>query len=707
MKVVYIGSKDKLAEAFIEKMNKEGNDTYFLSKEDIKGKLPVVLRHKFYKISEKKDMLAKIISSISPDNIVFAGNSYMDSRAYSEKEDNLFLLSQVLECTAGSLQGKFVYLSSCEVYGNSEGKISEKSEKRPFTKKGMFYDRGEYLVNLYRQRYGMNTIIVRTTQIYSSQCTNSEQDFLSCCFEEVIRREEKLVQNEIFQPIHVQDFAEAIRAIIESGKQQIYNVAGSFEVTKRELYEEIGRMQNIPLAFTWDMSFPVVQIDNSCIKKELEWTDFRQLLRLLENGEIQYKEDRHKLQKKEKKNVSSRVRRVFENIVIFIIFFLIYNLSGSHSLLSKIDWLLIYVMLISLMFGIRQSALAVLLASAGFLYCKDLSIFEMTNFYSYAESVLMIVEFVFFGICISYIIDMLKEDLRDTKRSLQMLQEEYKELQEINKENIMIKREYEKRILDSKSSIPKLYDLMKRLMVLQPDRIFMEILQVVAELIQTDTVAVYMANDESTYLRLINAMNEESVMGGKSWNIASYSELQEALGKGEMYRGNVWKGEPAITIPIMVKSQCRIVIAIKNLSYDNQTLYQMNLLRTLLHLLTESVERAFEYEVITKEERYVEGTEVLKPEYFNKVVILAQEKSLKNVADYCVLEITYTRNIQQTYDVVASKIRLTDYLGIDEQGGLFLLLGNTAVEEIENVKKRLAQSEIVAEVSHKFDDIGA
>ena len=381
MKIVYIGNRDSLAEAFIEKMNKEGNDTYFLSEKDFSGKLSAVFRHRFYKISGKADMLTTIIESISPDHIVFGGNYLMDSGDNSEAERDIRLLSQVLECTAGILQGKFIYLSSCDVYGSSSEPVTEESKKRPLTKKGMIYDRGEYLVQLYQQRYGLNTVIIRTTQLYSNKCTSNSEDFLSRSFREAGRSEKAGIENEVWQPVHVQDFVEAVRVIIESGKQRIYNVAGSFELTKEELYNEINRMQNGKQVFSWNEGLEKIQIDNSRIKKELEWTDFRQLLKLLESGQIEYKEEKQKIKTKDKKKVSNGVRRLLENIIVFIVFFLIYYMSDSHNLVSKVDWLLIYVMLISLFFGIRQSALAVLLASAGFLYCKNLSILEMTNFY--------------------------------------------------------------------------------------------------------------------------------------------------------------------------------------------------------------------------------------------------------------------------------------------------------------------------------------
>lgn len=51
VKIIYIGTKDQLAEAFIERMNKEGNDVYFLSDVPFSRKASDILKHRYYKSS--------------------------------------------------------------------------------------------------------------------------------------------------------------------------------------------------------------------------------------------------------------------------------------------------------------------------------------------------------------------------------------------------------------------------------------------------------------------------------------------------------------------------------------------------------------------------------------------------------------------------------------------------------------------------------
>ena len=138
-------------------------------------------------------------------------------------------------------------------------------------------------------------------------------------------------------------------------------------------------------------------------------------------------------------------------------------------------------------------------------------------------------EFVFLGLVVSYTADMLRESLRNNALELDMLRAEHEDLKAINDENVLIKNEYEERLLDSRYGLPKLYHMVSRLMVLEPDRIFMEIMSIISELVHTDTVAVYRVRAGSPYLRLINALNEESIAGGKSWDVSPYPQIVKCM----------------------------------------------------------------------------------------------------------------------------------------------------------------------------------
>lgn len=708
MKVVYIGTRDPLAETLIERMNKEGNEVYFLSDAEFPRKAVDIFKHRYYKSSLEGDRFEGVLRSIAPDCVVYAGKSYMNGSGLdsNEAEEDIALLARTLRAVSGQAGVRLILLSSVSVYGAVDGCADEQSAVMPSDERGIHYMREEQLVEIYQKQQGIDAVILRASQLYAEQAEEGRRDFLSEAFADVgSEGAGQTLTDDLIYPLHVADLVDAVKRVMDYGRQPVYNVAGSFGMSRRHLYELIGQKLGVEVRASWSSADKTQSVDSSLIKKELEWTDFRKLEDLFRRDGIQYQKRQDKDRTgRSRKRAGSAVRRSLENIVVFAVFLGLYAVCGSHSLFSQIDWMTIYIILISLFMGIRQSSFAVVLASAAYLTEQDLSILEMTNFYSYAGSVLEIMQYVFFGLSVSYITDMLREELRDSRRELALLEQEHEELGRINEENVLIKNEYEERLLDSKSGFPKLYRTISRLMVLQPDRIFMEIIQVIAEMVHTDTVAVYRVNGDNPYLRLINALNDRSTEGGKTWNISACPEIRSALAQGRLYQGDIWNGEPAVVLPIIYQEHCVAAIMIRELPYSSQSLYYINLLQTLSLLLRESVGRALDYEELSREERYIEGTDILKPDVFCKNVLLAKEKAQKHMAEYCVMEIVYSGDFGECYKEISSKLRTTDYFGADQDGKFYVLLNNTGTQDIPYLKERLSSDHVEVRLTTAFDE---
>ncbi len=691
MKIVYIGTGDGLAEALAERMGQEGNDVYLLSDKALPRKSKGISLHRFYRSPRKGESFRKLLRSISPDLVIFAGNHYISSVHEEESDADVTLLAQSLRTAAAFPHGvKFILLSSIEVYGNTEGKADESTECAAVSERGIRFIREEQLLDIYRKQHGMDAVVLRASQLYTNRAKEVEGDFLSRSFSAAAQAESHMTAS-VFQPLHVSDFVDAIKRAMEDGKQDVYNVCGSTEISAKRLYQLACQQEKLQERdVQWEEPSCVTLADSDLIRQELGWNDFRNLEEQLQGGQITYEKAPAEDRKKKKQIVPTAIRQVVENLVIFAAFFALNSLCDSHALFSQINWLMIYVILISISYNIYQSALAAILASAAYLYSQNLSILELSTFYSYTGSILAIMEFVFLGLMVSYTTNMLRENTRSVRLDLNMLEEEYADLKAINDENVLIKNEYEERLLTSKSGFPKLYGLVSRLMVQEPDRILMETMQVISELVRTDTVAVYQGQAGSPWLRLVGALSDGSPMDGKTWNLSDSPRIYDAVTRGELYQGEFGSGEPAAVLPIVCRDVPEAVVLIKTLPYECETLYHVNLLKTMSLLLRDSMEKALQYEKLSREEHYVKGTDVLKPDAFRKRVLLAGEKAEKHMAEYCVVELAYSGSLAETANAVNQTLRVTDCLGTDGNGKLYALLNNTSSTNLEHLQKRLS-----------------
>lgn len=689
MKVVYIGKSDELAEKLAERLGQEGDDVYILSDKASPRKPKGISLRRFYRSPHKGESFGKLLHSISPDCVIFAGNHYISSIHAEEADEDVILLAQSLRTAAAFPQAKFILLSSTEVYGNTGEKVDESAELAVVGERGIRFIREEGLLGIYRKQRGMNAVILRASQLYTNRPKEGEGDFLSRSFSAAVQAE-VCIPADVFQPLHVSDFVDAIKRVMDVGTHYIYNVCGSCQISAKRLYQLVCQQEKIQeRAVRWEDPGCVTLADSDRIRQELGWSDFRNLEEQMLGGEIIYERTPAEGRDKKKRVIPTVIRQLVENLLLFAIFFALSHLCSSHSLFSKIDWLMIYVILISVAYNIYQSALAAVLASAAYLYGQNLSVLGLNTFYSYADSVMAVMEFVFLGLVVSYTANMLREENRSVCLDLEMLKEEYEDLKAINEENILIKNEYEERLLTSKTGFPKLYSLVSRLMVQEPDRILMETLQVISELIRTDTVAVYQGQAGSPWLRLVGALSDNSAMDGKTWNLSGSPRIYDAVMRGEFYQGEFGSGEPAVVLPIVCRDVPQAVLVIKMLPYECETLYHVNLLKTMSLLLRDAMEKALQYEEMSREERYVKGTDILKPEAFRKRIFLAREKSKKCIAEYCVMELVYSGSMTEAAGAAGQTLRMTDCLGINEDGKLFALLNNTGPENLEHLQKRL------------------
>ncbi len=112
-----------------------------------------------------------------------------------------------------------------------------------------------------------------------------------------------------------------------------------------------------------------------------------------------------------------------------------------------------------------------------------------------------------------------------------------------------------------------------------------------------------------------------------------------------------------------------------------------------------------DYEELSREERYIEGTDILKPDDFCKNVLLAKEKAQKHMAEYCVMEILYSGDFGECYKEISSKLRTTDYFGADRNGKIYVLLNNTGTQDIAYLKERLSSDRVEVRLTTAFDEM--
>ena len=191
--------------------------------------------------------------------------------------------------------GKFLYISSSEVYHGLEGKkfseteIGNTNTTHPRAcyiegKKG-----GETICNAYRQ-IGVDAKSIRLSLVYGPGTRKDDKRVLSAFIVKALNGEIKLLDGGEAKRTYcyITDANELLWKILFWGKEPLYNVGGHSNITIIELAELIGGFLKVPIILP-DKSETIsgapkdVQLDLSLIENEFNKREFVELHQGLEN----------------------------------------------------------------------------------------------------------------------------------------------------------------------------------------------------------------------------------------------------------------------------------------------------------------------------------------------------------------------------------------------------------------------------------------
>lgn len=706
MKILFIGECDSFSAQFIDRHVKEGNSVSVIAQRDFKKINKPKLDYKWYDYRAENINVDRIFSNIKPQLVVFAGSLFGDEEwAYGEASNRyLGELLNVLNLSKKYSVDKFIFLSSTEVYKQQNiDMVTENGDYGASTYKGILSTQGELLVSEISARETLNSLILRFSDLYGYKLEEDRKDFLTNFIHQFHSLDELHINKNLkLSPLHLSDAVEALYRCDGNTPSKIYNVSGSKNADAIELAIAIKKKLGASASLITEQGNKQTnQFDSKLIKTEMEWGEFKSFEESLASIQLTTpvvkEETVAKLEKVEK--LDPVFLHLIENVVFFVVVASLSTLFRNHSILKNVDLMTLYIVSIALFFGIRQSILSIILTFAFYLYGLQFDFGNFIHIVLNADTFLKLAQYIFMGVVVGYTVDQFKTSLAQTNIEKEYLENEYEELKEINDANVMIKHQYEKRLISYKTSLPRLYAITNQLDSLDPEILFSSIIKVLVDVLETDTVSVYSYDYHNGYARLIGAKNEESVFMGKSFKLSDHQELEHKLLENDIFIGNQWAdGSPAMAGPIYYKGNIIAIILIKSMAFESMNLYQVNLLRTLTALISSSFIRAYQYDDKVHNEKYLKNTEVLVASEFKRLIDLKQNDSDQGLAEYTLLKLIHTEAPESYYFRIENLFRSTDYFGIDGHNHIHVLLRNTGAQEVSFVEARLKAKDIHYEI---------
>lgn len=256
--------------------------------------------------------------------------------------------------------------------------------------------------------------------------------------------------------------------------------------------------------------------------------------------------------------------------------------------------------------------------------------------------------------------------------------------------NLLEEKEQEIEELKKRDGLDCVYDIIASLESYSTEEVLFYAAQILSEVMDTGDVAIYtVANKE--YARLFSATSAEARKLGNSIKYVDMDDMYTELKNSRIYVNKTMDAQyPLMASAVYAEEEIRVILMFWGISPERQIQAAVNRLKVIETVLQNAILRASRYMSSFRRKRYLEGTNVLNKEAFKVIVKTFFEAKAKGLTECALVEFVMGYHSYEAISIqIASSIRQTDYMGVMEDGKLYILLSNTDLKNAEVVQKRL------------------
>lgn len=765
MNILLVGGPSVFINRIIRKFKKEGHKVCLLTgnRFNTGGYEKAFETYCFPYDSES---IKSIFESADPDVTIYFG-AY-DSNFEWDMEQNTSVrftssLMNLLTFFDTSGKGRFIYLSSDEVYGGDWPEdIREEETVKPETIKGAALAQGENICSYMGDLSKKDIVTLRLQHLYGmpESAGDCNETITWFCLETLRGKILRADAGNRFALLYESDAVEFLYevAVCEYHRSSIYNISSSVETNEAELaeivfsamkgrelmpvddgwgddvdweendgWEEVAAERSDPRTGRYAKDFkagePVILRSAPGVRRVLSNERFVEEFRAVFFGstkknvnKIAGKMKRYKrkfltgeeLEMSFWKKLQQRAGWFFkaiipflENIICFIFFYRLNQYVAGSTYFSRLDFYLLYVLLFAIVHGQHQAIFSAALAMGGHFFSQAAGGegFAATTDYT---NYVWITQLFIVGLTVGYQRDNIRS-LRDEMMDERIyLSKQLVDINDINGSNVRVKNALTTQIINQNDSVGKIYNITSTLNKLMPEEILFQAATMLGELMESRDVAIYTVSN-GQYARLFSYTTPKAKKGGNSICYREYGALSEALKDHRVYiNRELDERYPMMASAIYDDEEMEIIVMIWSISWDRMTLGQADYLVVCGYLIQNAVIHANRYLSALRDERYVKGLELLKGEAFDGLVRSFLHAREKGLTECVLLEVDIRdKALLDAGKELRKNLRNNDYVGIGGDHKLLVLLSNAGRAEADVIMKRFEEKGYVSRIKEE------
>ncbi len=712
MNILLVCGPCGLRDQLIRKFKKEGHRVCLLTgnrfKEPQKEKV-----FETYRFPYDSDSVRAVFESVLPAVTIFLG-AY-DPNFRWEEGDRASVryttaLTNLLMAFASTGKGRFLCLSSEEVYGgNYPEDITEETPVKPESVKGLALAQGEALCTSFAQLSGKDIVTLRLQHLYGvpekrAQCSEALTWF---CLEALRGSELRADENRRFALLYELDAVEYLysMSVCDYHRYGLYHLSSSVETNEAALARQVlAAMRDGEAA---EPSVYKSTPGTRCVLSNQRFMDefsafvradtAKTVVRIVEKMKacpecfLTDAERRPSFLERLFQRAGWMTKAAFpflENLIGFVLFFLLYRYAAGSAYLGRLDVFLLYVLLFATVHGQQQAVFSSLLATIGYFIHQAAARSGIGAAVDY-NTYIWIAQLFIVGLVVGYLHDRIQSLREEAADEQEYLSAQLTDIRSINESNVRVKDALTEQIINQNDSIGKIYHVTSALDQLMPEEVLFRAAAMLGELMGSRDVAIYTVNG-SDYARLFSATSRKAREGGNSIRYLEYGELSEALKHGKPYINRSLDAHyPMMASAIYSEEGIQAIAMVWSLPWERMTLGQADYLVVCGRLIQNAVVHANRYLSTQESGRYLDGQAVLNQEAFQKLVDAFLQAKKDGLTECSLLEVEPgAAALAETGRAVRESLRTSDYVGVGGNGRVCALLANTGPEEAAVVQSR-------------------
>lgn len=557
----------------------------------------------------------------------------------------------------------------------------------------------EHLCREYAKLYDIEVKVIRSLYLYSDEY---KKDFLNRIFDDMTTDEKVLFQESEMQRLCFlcpQDLAGLLYKVFDNWdvQEESLNIPNAFGDMFADLGNALKRLHpSLEVSYNRNSVIENTPADDKKIRYMYGWFPKISILEELPELYNAYQERmnlKHGKMEAIKRTLAKHktIIRILEFIAAFLVFEWLNGILGNSAQFKMIDLRLVFIVLFGSLYGINYGIAAAVAETISLLRAFDA---EGSSWYVLFYEPTNWIPFIFYfavGAICGYVRMKNRDNTQFVKEENELIQEKFLFTREMYQETLEDKNLYKKQILGSKDSFGKIFDITRKLDVVQPQELFLETVHVLEDVMENKSFGLYTLNRANGYGRLEATSPQAQKFYPASLKLSEFSVAMETLEKGEVWANRTFlENYPMYMAGIRRGGELVMLICIKEAGREQMSLYYLNLFKILCGLVETSLLRALEYQEAIEYKQYIEGTHILKTEYFEERLKLQHDMREQKLASYVLLQLEYSEmSLKEADAVLRATVRGNDVWGVSESGELYLMLVQTDKDSLPIVLPRL------------------